>query len=210
MGWVLDNSTSTGSCRLVLLAIANHASSDGCEAWPTVETIGREAKVSRATVFRALDELEQAGLLRIEHGVGGGEKTPANYRPNRYTVLMSGSQTETSNPFQGSHIEPSGVSSTQDRGLTDETQTVLQPSSTISSSPGEQTKKRACRVPQPFDVTDEMAAWAEKNVPNVDWDRETPKFLDYWRGIPGKPGTKLDWPATWRNWMRNNAERANR
>lgn len=28
------------------------------------------------------------------------------------------------------------------------------------------------------------------------------QFLDYWVAKPGKDGTKLDWEATWRNWVR--------
>lgn len=34
------------------------------------------------------------------------------------------------------------------------------------------------------------------------------RFRDYWRSVPGAKGRKLDWPATWRNWVRN--ERADR
>jgi uncharacterized protein YdaU (DUF1376 family) len=28
-------------------------------------------------------------------------------------------------------------------------------------------------------------------------------FGDYWRAVPGAKGCKLDWAATWRNWVRN-------
>ncbi len=27
-------------------------------------------------------------------------------------------------------------------------------------------------------------------------------FTDYWHAQPGQKGVKLDWPATWRNWIR--------
>lgn len=33
-------------------------------------------------------------------------------------------------------------------------------------------------------------------------------FRDFWRGKPGAAGRKSDWPATWRNWCRREAERA--
>jgi hypothetical protein len=33
------------------------------------------------------------------------------------------------------------------------------------------------------------------------------KFKDYWRSVPGAKGVKLDWDATWRNWVRSAAER---
>ena len=36
---------------------------------------------------------------------------------------------------------------------------------------------------------------------------ETLKFRDYWKAQPGQRGVKLDWDATWRNWLRRAAER---
>jgi len=52
-----------------------------------------------------------------------------------------------------------------------------------------------------------MAAWAaEKIPPDVDVLEETQKFRDYWVAAPGARGVKLDWEATWRNWMRNAAK----
>lgn len=32
--------------------------------------------------------------------------------------------------------------------------------------------------------------------------READKFRDYWHGASGKTAAKLDWQATWRNWVR--------
>lgn len=66
-------------------------------------------------------------------------------------------------------------------------------------------KTRATRVPDPFPVTDEMALWAAENYPGFDWAAESQVFLDYWRARPGKDGMKLDWVATWRNWIRRKA-----
>lgn len=34
---------------------------------------------------------------------------------------------------------------------------------------------------------------------------EADKFRDFWIGKSGKDATKLDWEATWRNWMRNSS-----
>ena len=34
-------------------------------------------------------------------------------------------------------------------------------------------------------------------------DHELLKFRDYWKSQPGQRGVKLDWDATWRNWIRN-------
>lgn len=68
--------------------------------------------------------------------------------------------------------------------------------------------KRGTRIPADFAVTPDMITWARENAPNVDGQRETQKFINYWQGISGAKGVKLDWVATWRNWMLNAAERA--
>jgi hypothetical protein len=66
----------------------------------------------------------------------------------------------------------------------------------------------ATRVPIPFEVDDSMVEWAQREMPGFDWDAETKKFVDYWRAKSGRDATKLDWPATWRNWMRRSQEGA--
>ena len=68
--------------------------------------------------------------------------------------------------------------------------------------------KRGTRIPADFDVTDEMKTWATTNTPNVAGWRETQKFINYWQAKSGAGATKLDWPATWRNWMLKAAEQA--
>jgi hypothetical protein len=68
--------------------------------------------------------------------------------------------------------------------------------------------KRGTRIPDDFAVTAEMAAWARDRVPHVDGRVETEKFINYWQAKSGKDATKVDWAATWRNWMLNAADRA--
>jgi hypothetical protein len=53
-----------------------------------------------------------------------------------------------------------------------------------------------------------MVEWARRECPTVDGRRETEKFIDYFRAAPGAKGVKLDWLATWRNWMRKAEETA--
>ena len=67
-------------------------------------------------------------------------------------------------------------------------------------------RKRGTRIPDDFTVTDDMATWARAEVPGVDIRWETTKFVDYWQGVPGAKGVKLDWVGTWRNWMRRQIE----
>jgi len=74
MGWVLQWSESEGSDRLVLLAIANHADATGALAYPSVVQIAEEARVDRATEFRALTRLEGLGELEITRSRGRGQR----------------------------------------------------------------------------------------------------------------------------------------
>lgn len=104
LAWVLENSEATLADRLVLLAIANHADARGWNAWPSIPQIAKEARVGRATVFRALEALEALGEIVVERRPG---------RSSMYGLPFLGSQIETG---EGSQIETGGVSSTRQRG----------------------------------------------------------------------------------------------
>lgn len=69
-------------------------------------------------------------------------------------------------------------------------------------------RKRGTRIPDDFTVTPDMVAWAKDRAPNIDGRRETEKFVNYWRAKSGANATKLDWPATWRNWIMRAGENA--
>lgn len=63
--------------------------------------------------------------------------------------------------------------------------------------------KRGTRIPDPFILTAAMREYAATKRPNVDLIEETEKFVNYWRAKTGRDATKLDWTATWRNWILN-------
>ena len=56
-------------------------------------------------------------------------------------------------------------------------------------------------------MTPEMITWGREHYPHLDGETITAEFVDYWRGVPGAKGVKLDWVATWRNQIRRVAER---
>ena len=70
----------------------------------------------------------------------------------------------------------------------------------------ERNSPRGTRIPIPYIVAPDDQEWAEQNHPGIDWDLETKKFVDHFRAKTGKDATKLDWPATWRNWIRRAGE----
>lgn len=61
--------------------------------------------------------------------------------------------------------------------------------------------ERGTRIPDDFAVTADMVAWAQANAPHADGRLQTTKFVNYWRAKAGRDAVKVDWAATWRNWM---------
>lgn len=65
-------------------------------------------------------------------------------------------------------------------------------------------KKRGTRLPDDWFLPKDWGEWATAEGWNEQAIRiEADKFRDYWISKAGKEATKLDWKATWRNWMRN-------
>jgi len=64
LSWALRHSEARQSDRLVLLVLADHAKDDGTAAWPSVETIATQARISERQAQRALRSLEGAGEIR--------------------------------------------------------------------------------------------------------------------------------------------------
>lgn len=62
---------------------------------------------------------------------------------------------------------------------------------------------RATRLPDGWTPHTDLIAQMRAECPHVDVEAEHRKFTDYWRAKSGKDATKLDWSATWRNWIRN-------
>ena len=63
--------------------------------------------------------------------------------------------------------------------------------------------KRGSRLAQDWFLTKAMGDWATQERPDLDVRQVADQFKDYWVAQAGQKGVKLDWDATWRNWVRN-------
>lgn len=70
-------------------------------------------------------------------------------------------------------------------------------------------QNRGTRIATDWSLTDAEKSFA-KQEGFSDWEiqREAQKFRDYWTAAAGSKAVKLDWTATWRQWIRSGAERA--
>lgn len=59
------------------------------------------------------------------------------------------------------------------------------------------------RLPEDWQPDPELTAWAAKERPDLNLQREIAGFRDYWHSRAGKDARKASWPLTFRNWIRN-------
>lgn len=74
--------------------------------------------------------------------------------------------------------------------------------------PNGSSKKKGSRLPKDWVLPLDWGLWAlDHGLDELSVRREADKFRDYWIGVSGTKGVKLDWLATWRNWVRGAGER---
>jgi hypothetical protein len=70
--------------------------------------------------------------------------------------------------------------------------------------------KRGSRLASDFCFTKEWEQFCQQTRPELSPAKTFDQFKDYWIAQAGQKGVKLDWDATWRNWVRStNAPKIN-
>lgn len=73
--------------------------------------------------------------------------------------------------------------------------------------PNGSSKKRAVRLTAEWQLPRAWGEWAmQEGLSEVCIRREADRFRDYWIAESGAKAAKLDWQATWRNWVRRALE----
>lgn len=70
-------------------------------------------------------------------------------------------------------------------------------------------KPQKTLIPDDFAVSPEMMIWARKEVPNVNMESETKKFINHAEANDRKCASNRGWIAAWRNWLLNASEFSN-
>ena len=73
----------------------------------------------------------------------------------------------------------------------------------ITNNQLKEKQQRGSRLAQDWVLTNSMDQWAKQERPDLDVRQVADQFKDYWVAQAGQKGVKLDWDATWRNWVRN-------
>jgi uncharacterized protein YdaU (DUF1376 family) len=89
-------------------------------------------------------------------------------------------------------------------GLPDESENNLNHKPiTINHKPIVEKSQRGSRLANDWVLPNEWEYWSNKERPDLNAMQVADQFKDFWCAKPGKDGVKLDWAATWRNWVRN-------
>jgi len=205
--WAIKQPVWNASERAVLAVLADFANTRG-EAWPAFDTIAELCGMSRRGVIYTVKRLVARELIAICHGKRG-----------RFYLLAMGADATAARQHDEPDATPAPPGATaapeQCSGCTQSSQEPVKKPSDAGAQKGDradgrkeklgaaQPVRRGTRLSDDWQPSAEEIAWAREHEPEVDWRREADKFRDYWLGKPGHGAVKLDWSATWRNWLRN-------
>lgn len=178
MALAIDANVANSGQRLVLLMLANHCNDHTRQCNPSHKLLAEECKMGLSTLKGHINALVDSGLVSIQHVYKDNQQ-----RPNSYILNFDTSQNLATPPAR---IQlPTGQN--------------------LATEPEVEPKKikRATRLPEGFIVPDDWICWARANRPDLDLKVVAESFVDYWISRGDAGAAKLDWLATWRNWIRN-------
>ena len=212
MLWAIrDNRTLSSKAKLVWMMLLSRG--DIC--CPSTRTIAADCGISRPTAAAAISELMGAGWLkRAECKSEEGDLDPYSYTvicPGQPWVVkpLDHPPAETSSSEGGGKATLPPVVKPLDHGgkatLPEDNQNPTSVVTTSVGAPKRSTPKRGTRVPEDFIeqvyADKKLGEWFRKECPDVSPRVQNQKFMNHWKSAPGQRGVKLDWKATWRNWM---------
>ncbi len=102
------STTKSAAQKLVLVFLADHADVKTQKCWHAIQTIAKDCHLSKRAVYRAIKELSELGLIKIESG-GGKHHTNTYFVPsNGDSVAPLPKQTVTNRHANGDGMAQKG------------------------------------------------------------------------------------------------------
>lgn len=203
--------------KFVLVALSDQSNDNGV-CWPSIPQIAKRCGLDVRSVSRSLAKLEQMGLIERDVLQGRGTtyrlvfinqsaETPLTNCPATPDKLSSLPLTNCPEPLTNCHATPDKLSSKPSVTISNHQE---QGKLRVSQEPPQQEKQqRGSRLPADWNPSDVDFQFCKTERPDLDPTKTADRFRDYWISQPGAKGVKLNWPATWRNWVRNESRSAN-
>lgn len=203
-----DDSLSTVSAEAALLAIGllNHSDDEGFfQANPKlIEADVFPLRELSSSTPVLLQELVDIGYIRLFIGSDGKSYGHViSFSKHQVISKPTGSKIKGLYEFQEDSSSSNGALPVgKERKGREEEGTRSTPPASVATEP-KKTTPRGTRLPTDWTPSDSLTAWASGARPDIDLQNTIESFRDYWVGKAGKEGSKLDWDATFRNWVRN-------
>jgi hypothetical protein len=225
MASVFDRYPRGGGEMLLALSLADHAHDDGTHIYPSVVSLAQKTRQSVRAVQYQLKAMLACGWLELTNE---GDGRYGQHREYRISVAwLRGAEIAPTPPKrrksakpEGAEIAPSDapksvssiapVGAKHDKGGCSPLHPSYNRKEPSDNHQSALTRiSRAARLTEAWVLPQKFGQWALENYP--DWTHEFirergMKFRDHWSAIPGKPGLKTDWFATWRNFCLAEAE----
>ena len=208
--WAWQQVVGKPSAKLVLLSLADRADENHA-AFPAIARLQKDTELDRKTIIAALQHLESLRLLSIARVSGKGNRyqlvgvVGRHDEPVPETVLV---------PKTGP-VPKMGLDQSQKRDHTSPKNGTLIYQEPIKEPTSSATRAKATKKPpsrgarlQVDSLPDDWCRFCLEHRPDLDPELTFQQFRDFWIAQPGQKGVKLDWLATWRNWVRS--QRANK
>jgi len=189
-----------GTELLALLALADWSDDDG-RCFPSMASIGAKVRLSRSQAQRVIHRLIEAGYVAVTGNEAGG--APGSSRQYRINLsMLTGRMDATGRANATGRMDAvDGSHGCGETGRMGAARTVSEPSVNRQRV----ARQRATRLPDDWALPEDWKTEALELRPTwtPDFVNEVAaSFRDYWVAKAGQSAAKLDWLATWRNWVR--------
>ena len=100
-------------------------------------------------------------------------------------------------------LEQDDISAISDRYQDDSLETERETEKEKETEVEKKRGTKGSRLSTDFELPDSWTEFCQSERPDLNPQKVFDSFKDYWVAKAGAAGVKLDWQATWRNWVRN-------
>jgi hypothetical protein len=149
----------------------------------TYDQIERQTALGRYAINEAIKVLTSLGWLQVE-------------RPKKYNGQFDAKAWYVMDPYDSATVGHSTMESPHVEPPAD-----IKKTNNKENTKNKELTTRATVIPDDFAIADHMRTWAAEKHPQVDIEKATLNFVDYWKSKP-KDNKQLDWTRTWQRWIR--------
>lgn len=202
VAWAIEVRVGDPILKTLLMTICHHADRETWVCWPSQDLLAHETEVSKRTIQRKLEELQEKGFIRIT------KRRRQDGTQDNSMITVTGRQIVTLSP----PVDNIGATGGQKPGVPVDTTSpplIQQEEQEEQSVP--KRSKNGTRIPDDWQITPDLGNYARsKGLTRNEVLAEAEKFVNYWRSAAGAKARKLDWDLTWKGWAQRTAERLGR